>query len=141
MSIGGTDVVLLAPKGESIADAILHACAKHWPKADCQFQDANEEALHPLSDSWVWTVGAGRREFSVYRDAAAVASWREFGASKKNANTMFHFIIGEPSAAEPKLVEVAMVFDKMTFCVRGFIHNLQEAFLFLMAKAPSAEAA
>jgi hypothetical protein len=132
MSIGGQDVVLRAPACESIADVILRACRKYWFPAGCRFQDAQEQQVHSFSDPWVWMVGTSRNEFSVYQDDVAVASWRERGATKQNANTMFHFIIGEPLAEEPSLIEVAMIFDKLTPDVRAFVSNLQDDFLFLL---------
>jgi hypothetical protein len=141
MSIGGRDIVFLAPGNESIADAILRVCRRHWLPATCLFQDAQEQQVRPFSDTWVWMVGTSRKEFSVYRDESAVVSWREEGATKQNANTMFHFIIGEQSAEKPSFVEVAMVFDKFTPKVRTFIENLRESFQSLMVQTPRPEAA
>jgi hypothetical protein len=141
MSIGGVDVVLLAPATECIGDVIVRACRGFWPNRECVFRDAHEHATHPLSDPWVWTVGVAQNEFSVYRDAAAAASWKEHGAVKSNANTMFHFIIGEPMAGEPSLIEVAMIFDKLTRAVRAFVSELQNGFLSLKAQVSEREAA
>lgn len=120
------DVVLLAPTSGYIGDVIVRACRRFWPGGECVFQDAQEHATRPLSDRWVWTVGVTRNEFSVYRDAAAAASWRKKGGVKSNANTMFHFIVGgEPVRGD--LVEIAMIFDKLTPDVRAFIKELQHA--------------
>lgn len=128
MCIGGMDIVLLAPATECIGDLIVRACRRYWPKGECVFQDAHEHATHSLSDRWVWTVGVTRNEFSVYRDAAAAASWKEKGAIKSNANTMFHFIVGD-EMVDGGFVEIAMVFDRSTSDVRAFIKELQNALL------------
>ena len=128
MSIGGTDVVLLAPATECIGDIIVRACRRFWPGGECVFQDAQEHAVRLLSDRWVWTVGVARNEFSVYKDAAAAGLWKEKGGVKSNANTMFHFIVGDEKI-NGDFVEIAMIFDKLTPDLRAFIKELRNALL------------
>ena len=120
--------MLLAPATESVADVILRACQAYWSQGECVFQDGGEYVTHPFSDRWVWTVGANRKEFSVYRNTAAAEAWKEKRAVRSNANTMFHFILGN-EVTDGGLVEVAMIFDKFTPEVRAFIKELQTALL------------
>jgi hypothetical protein len=133
---GGLDVLLLAPAGECIADAIFRACRFHWREFDCVFQDASEARTYSFTDPWVWTVGAARTDFFVFRNQEAADSWEKNGAVKENRNMMFHFLIGGAGASGPELVEVAVVFDRFTPEVRSFIAQLQTSFLALMPQVP-----
>jgi hypothetical protein len=128
MSIGGIDVVLLAPAGQCLGDMILRDCLRHWPKEKPFFQDALETQVHPFDDPWVWTVGTTSKEFMVYRNQEAVRAWEE-GPTSANTNTMFHFIIGDVKPSEPGDVEVCLVCDKLTRDVKRFIANLTATFL------------
>lgn len=137
----GFDVLLLAPARECLGDVILHACRQHWPGHDCVFQDVDEVETHAFSKPWVWTAGTARQEFFVYRDQAAAASWTEDGAVPENRNTMFHFLIGAPLKDRPDLVEVTVVFDRLTPEVRRFLKGLQAGFQSLGTPLPWEEAA
>jgi hypothetical protein len=141
MSFGGDDVVLLAPAGECIADIILRVCGRYWGGQGCIFQDVRQPDSHPFSDPWVWKVGTASKDFFVYRSRQDADSWETDGAVKGNANTMFQFIIGDVSETDPRLVEVAVVFDSLTPQVKGFINNLKNGFLSLMIHTPMQEAA
>jgi hypothetical protein len=136
MSIGGVDIVLLAPAGQGIGDLFVRACRRHWSGNECFFQRAGERAVHSLRDPWVWRVGTASKEFFVYKDRAAASSWATEGLTRDNANTMFHFIIGEPGPEDPKTVEVAFVCDRLTPEVKGFLTDLKTA---LLAGFPSWE--
>jgi hypothetical protein len=129
MTVGGIDTVLLAPAGECVGDLVLRACCRHWDRWKCIFQDGNDQATHSLDEAWVWEVGTASKEFFVYRDRAAAESWNTDGATAANANTMFHFIIGEPRPGDPNTVEVAFVCDKLTREVKDFIADLKTTFL------------
>jgi hypothetical protein len=129
MSVGGIDIVLLAPANECLTDMILRACRRHWPNEKSYFQDANDENhVYSLDNSWVWKVGTTSKEFFVYRNEAAVKSWEE-GPTPANTNTMFHFIIGDANPSEPGEVEVCLVCDKLTRDVKRFIDDLTDTFL------------
>ena len=129
--LGGYDVLLLAPSGECIADAILRACRSHWQGSVCVFQNTEETTEHLFSDPWVWNVGTSSRDFFVYRDQDAAASWEEHGAVKENRNTMFQFLIGDSLDDTPEWVEVAVVFDSYTPIMKRFIKKLHSGFLAL----------
>ena len=135
MSIGGIDIVLLAPAKECVGDLILRVCCRHWNGRKCQFQDANDTNIRPLDDPWVWQVGTASKEFFVFRDPAAAESWGKEGAIPANANTMFHFIIGEPKADPPSTVEVGFVCDKLTTSVKDLLAELKAAFLAVIGGA------
>lgn len=128
MCIGGIDIVLHAPASENAGDAILRACRIYWPESDCVFQDARVHAWRAFSDPWVWIVGTHCKEFSVYRDFAAVDSWKAHGAIQGNTNTMLHFIIGEPKSPAAETVEVAVVFDALTKSMERFLNDLHASF-------------
>ncbi len=141
MMLGGDDELFLAPAGECIADIILRACRLHWRESSCVFEVADGETLYPLSDPWVWTVGTASREFFVYRSQEDADLWGLDGSLPTNVNTMFHFLIGEPSVNTPRFVEVAFAFDKRTAAITRFIKDLRSYFLSLMTQTPSPEAA
>jgi hypothetical protein len=129
MSIGGIDVVLIAPADECLGDMILRACRRHWPKERPFFQDAmDENHVYSLDDPWVWKVGTKSKEFFVYQNEEAVRSWED-GPTSANANTMFHFIIGEVNSSEAGDVEVCLVCDKMTRSVKHFVADLTVTFV------------
>ncbi len=133
--------MLLASATECIGDVLVRACREFWPNRECLFQDAHEHVTHPLSDSWVWTVGVARNEFSIYRDEAAAASWEAKGAVKSNANMMIHFIIGDPLLDDPRVAEVAVIFDKWTPEIRRLLRDLKTSLVSTPSQAPTAEAA
>jgi hypothetical protein len=138
---GGVDVLMMAPADECVGDIILRVCRRHWEGSDCVFQDASESQTHSFSEQWVWEVGSSRKDFFVYRDQAAAVSWGAKGAVKENANTMFHFLIGDRLPAERRLLEVAVVFDKFDPAVRRFLKELQTAFLSAIPRMAVEEAA
>jgi hypothetical protein len=135
MMLFGYDVLLLAPAGECIADIILRACRQHWRDCPCVFEDAEGDRTVPLTDPWVWKVGTARREFFVYRSQRDADSWDAEGAVPPNANTMFHFLIGD-RVANGRFVEVAFVFDKLTPAIRQLIKELRSSFLALSIRLP-----
>jgi hypothetical protein len=141
MMIGGDDELLLAPANECIADVILRMCRLHWRGSPCVFEDANSDHTYPLSDPWVWKVGTTSREFFVYRSQADADLWEKEGAVPINVNTMFHFMIGDSMAADPRFVEVGFAFDKRTTEIRRFIEDLRSCFLSAMTQTPMPEAA
>jgi hypothetical protein len=119
MPLGGVHVVLPAPAGECLGDIILRACRWHWPGERCFFQDAeDEDHVYPLDDPWVWTTGAASKEFFIYKNEEAVKAWTD-GPTRSNANTMLHFLIGEP---------LAVVCDKITPDIRHLIDALRTSF-------------
>jgi hypothetical protein len=124
MSIGGVDTILLAPARECIAELLLRACQQHWQGQTWVIQDGDEEDFHLLDDPWVWRVGTQSKEFFVYRDRAAAESWKE-GPTPANANTMFHFIIGEALATNPGVREVVVICDDLTPEVQRFLASLK----------------
>jgi hypothetical protein len=135
MSIGGHDLLMRAPAHACLGDVILRACRRYWGRDICIFQDANDLSWQPFTDPWVWNVGAASKEFFVYQNEEAARRWQTEGATKKNANTMFHFLIGEPetlSADSVTLVhsvEVDLVCDKVTPSVRSLVQELEDGFL------------
>jgi hypothetical protein len=129
MCIGGVDVLLQARTGDCIADVILRACSKLWEHDKPYFQDAGSTEIHALSDPWVWRVGTASREFMVYKDRRAVEQWRIEGATRRNENTMLHFLIGGHEATPPGIVEVALVCDRLTPAIRQLARELQTSFL------------
>jgi hypothetical protein len=141
MYIGGIDVLLQAPAGECIADMMLRACRQLWAESEPCFQDGEATEVHSFKDPWVWRVGTSSREFFVYRSRADADSWEAEGAVPTNANTMLHFLIGEPLPDDPRLVEVAVVFDKWTPEVRQLLQDLNTRFVSTPAPLPMPEAA
>jgi hypothetical protein len=141
MDIGGIDVLLRAPAGECLADMMLRACRQLWADSEPCFQDGESAEVRSLNDPWVWRVGTASREFFVYRSRADAASWGAEGAVPANANTMLHFLIGGPVPDDPRLVEVAVVFDKWTPEVRRLIGDLKTRFVSAPAQVQTAEAA
>lgn len=130
MSIGGINVVLLAPARECVGDMILRACRRHWTNERCFFQAADDEVhVYPLDDPWVWTMGTANREFFVYQNEDAVQAWEAEGAIPSNCNTMLHFLIGDINPSDPSMVEVCLVCDKLTADIRNLIADLETAFL------------
>lgn len=141
MSVGGIDIVLPAPANPRLGDVIVYACRRHWPRERCYFQDALvEDEVHPLDDPWVWTVGTTSREFFVYQNRKAVKSWED-GPTPKNVNTMLHFLVGEPLASDPSLVEVSLVCDKITPDIRRLVEDLRTSFSALVEEDLMQEAA
>ncbi len=129
MPLGGLDAILIAPTGECVGDLILRVCRRFWPDESSCFQDALDEVnVFRLDDPWVWLKGTSSKEFFVYRDEEAVSAWED-GPTCNNANTMFHFIIGDPLPSDPRFVEVAFAFDKHTPEVGRFIRDLTSCFL------------
>jgi hypothetical protein len=141
MHIGGIDVLLHAPAGECVADMMLRACRQLWADSEPWFQDGESTDVHSFSDPWVWRVGTASREFFVYRSREDAASWETDGAVPANANTMLHFLIGDPVANDPRFVEVAVVFDKWTPEIRRLIRDLETRFASTPAQATIPEAA
>jgi hypothetical protein len=141
MCIGGIDVLLYAPAGECIADMMLRACRELWADGEPCFQAGDATEIRSLNDPWVWRVGTTSREFFVYRSRADADSWEAKGAVPANANTMLHFLIGDPVPDDSRLVEVAVVFDKWTPEVRRLIQDLETRFVSTPAQTQAAEAA
>lgn len=129
MDIGGIDVMLQARAGDCIADMILRACRQLWGRSNPCFQDGESTEVHSLDDPWVWRFGTTSREFFVYRSRADADSWETEGAVPANSNTMLHFLIGDPTLDDSRLVEVAIVFDKWTPEIRRLIEDLKTRFL------------
>jgi hypothetical protein len=141
MDIRGIDVLLHAPVGERIADMMLRACRELWADSEPCFQDGDATDVHSFSDPWVWRVGTTSREFFVYRSRRDADSWATDGAVRANANTMFHFLIGDPVPNDPWSVQVAVVFDKWTPEVRHLIQDLENRFASTPVQVPATEAA
>lgn len=141
MTIGGDDELFLAPAGECLADLILRMCRLHWRDSPCVFEDADSVRTYSLSDPWVWKIGTTSREFFVYRSQKDADLWEKEGAVDANANTMFHFMIGNPLPNDPRFVEVGFAFDKRTAEIRRFIQDLRSCFLSTMTQTPMPEAA
>jgi hypothetical protein len=141
MDIGGIDVLLRARAGECIADMMLRACRELWGDSKPCFQDGESTEVLSLNEPWVWRVGTSSREFFVYRSRADADSWEADGAVSANANTMLHFLIGDPMPEDPRLVEVAVVFDKWTPEIRRLIADLKTRFVSTPAQVRMAEAA
>jgi hypothetical protein len=129
MCIGGFDLLMRAPAHACIGDVILHACRRYWSDDISIFQDVNDTSWQPLTDPWVWNVGAASKEFFIFQNEEAARRWHEEGATAKNANTMFHFLVGEPEPASAKCVEVDLVCDKVTPSVRSLVQELEAGFL------------
>jgi hypothetical protein len=133
MCIGGIDVVLIAPARESVGDLILRACRRLWPGEICYFQEVTDEKrVYPFTDPWVWRKGTATNEFFVYQNEDAVKAWED-GPTRRNVNTMVHFIIGEPDPATGETREVAVVFDKWTHPIKTFLGDLEHGFLSALA--------
>jgi len=120
---------------------MLRACRQLWADSEPYFQDGESTEIHSLNDPWVWRVGTVSREFFVYRSRADAGSWKAEGAVPANANTMLHFLIGDPAPDDPRLVEVAVVLDKWTPEIRRLIEDLKTRFLSSPAHFQRAEAA
>ena len=140
MSIGGVDVLLLAPAAQSLGDIILRVCRWHWPEGRCIFQEVEEIPWYPLDNGRVWQVGVRSRDFFVYKDEEAVAAWAD-GPTRSNVNTMLHFIIGDPLPDRPQIVEVALVCDRITPDVRRLGDDLSRRFAELIDVTTLKEAA
>jgi hypothetical protein len=140
MSVGGVDILLLAPAQECVADLILRACQRHWHGSECHFQHADQAEAHSLREAWVWTRGTASREFFVYRDRQAFSDWGLHGAVRSNQNSMFHFLIGSAVPASG-LVEVTLVCDRLTGEVKQLVGDLRNSFLDGAADAGYREAA
>lgn len=138
MSIGGTDVVLRAPRHQPLGDVILRTCRRHWP--DCVFQDAGEEQIHSLQESIVWNRGVASKEFFVYRDRAAAEKWNVEGASPANAETMLYFIIDD-AGNDTKFLEVTAVCDNLSPMMKQVVRDLGGSFQDLVQIASIVEAA
>ena len=64
--------------------------------------------------------------------------WHSYTADR---NTMLHFLIGDPAPDDPRLVEVAVVFDKWSPEARRLIGDLRTRFISAPAQAQVTEAA
>ena len=133
MHVGGIDILLYAPAGECIVDVLLRACKELWRGSEVCFQDGGSTEVRSLNDPWVWRVGTTSREFFVYRGSADADLWRAEGAVPANANTMFHFLIGD-AVADGRFLEVDLVVDKRTPAVRRFVQELRSSFLTLTTR-------
>ncbi len=126
MIVGGSDIVIEAPPGVSLANLILEYVRLLWP--DSWFQDANEDEALPIGDRRVSIRGGRSREFFIYRDRAAVGDWGREGATPSNMNTMLYFILEAKSAGEDELQEFTMVCGERTAEVEQFARDLDRSF-------------
>jgi hypothetical protein len=130
MSIGGTDIVLLAPADVPIADLVLRICRRFWP--NCVFQEANSAAVHKLDEVMLWLRLTGCNEFFIYHDSDAADTWTTHGSTSINLNNMLHFILSEQPRAN--LVEVTLVCDVLTDELRMLIDSLKSGFQDLLIR-------
>lgn len=128
MSIGGYDILLLAPSDEAVGDVILRTTWRHWP--DCVFQAANDEKVHRLNEPWVWQVGTAQSEFFIYRNKHAADRWEAEGATRRNLETMLYFLV-KRNSDDSTICFVTLVCGKVTGSVRKLVEELQTGFLSL----------
>ena len=124
MSVGRSDIILLAPAHEGVGDAILRVCQRHWPH--CVFQDCNETKVRSLAETSVWEAGVASHEFFVFRDLAAVDRWDSQGASEEDINSMLHFLVVDMPAE--RMHEVTVVCDRVTSEIKTVLADLRAAF-------------
>jgi hypothetical protein len=126
MSIGGIDAVIDSPPGVPVSDYILLRVAYLWPES-C-FQDADEDECRPVAHHSTKVRARRTREFFVYRDRAAAASWKSYGATEANSNTMLHFLIDDDPVDMDRPRHVTLVFDERTEQVEQLIRDIATGF-------------
>lgn len=82
--IGGRDIVVDGRTTPNDGTVVIETFRRMWPAL--VVQDANQPS--PTE-----TPAFDAREFFVYRDQEAFASWREHGATSENADRLIHVII------------------------------------------------
>ncbi len=91
--IGGRDIVLPGATEADEAKLIIDILRPRWP--NLVVQDANSDV--PYSHEELEGHPVQLREFFVYRDQTAFASWVKDGATDDNSDSLLHMII-EPDA-------------------------------------------
>jgi hypothetical protein len=122
MTIGGTDIVLDAPPGVPVAAILLRLLKSFWPEA--VFQDQNEQKWYPLDHPRVTALGGQSTDFLIFRDEAAARSWDRFGLTRKNANHMLNFIIGNSQEDSTKPIQFTLVCNERTPELNQLINDI-----------------
>lgn len=137
MDIGGIDIILDVPPRVRAVVLILDRVARLWPNS--LFVDAEGTEPRPISDAWVRIHGEACREFLIYRDHAALESWRRDGAVDANANAMLHFLLDEVDNAPDGLRELTIVCDERDAMIDRLVSDLELDFGVDQAPASAAK--
>jgi hypothetical protein len=123
MTIGGTDVILAAPRATFDTRRILEVVQQEWPTA--VFEDAESDRTSPVRDLVAAPDVPDSREFFLYQDEASARSWDEEGLTSANANTMIHVLIRDiPTSSDD--VELTFVVDHLEGKMATLIRRLRE---------------
>src|SRR5712692_7371659 len=117
MNIGGTDVILAAPRKSFDARRILEVVQGEWPAA--VFEDAEAEGTRPVRDLISGLDTLGSREFFLFKDDGSAKSWDDEGLTAANANKMIHVLVRD-IAGSPDEIELTFVVDRL----KGKMANL-----------------
>lgn len=124
MIVGGNDISFEVTPGTPIAALVLESARRYWPES--QFQDAEKDDVHPIQDDWVLNHGSRSQEFFIYRDLAAVESWKRWGATPANLNKMLYVIIGTCPRETRMPWELTLVCGRQTKRLQRFITELKK---------------
>jgi len=123
MNIGGTDVILAAPRATFDIRRILEVVQTEWP--DAVFEDAEADGTRPLQKLVARHERVDSCEFFLFRDEASARSWDEEGLTTANANKMLHVLIRDiPSSSDE--IELTLVVDRLKGKMATLIGRLRE---------------
>src|SRR5688572_4002488 len=91
--VGGTDVLFETTRQGFAVGPLLEAAIDVWP--DGLFQDAEGEAVRPLTAALADQKVRDVREFFVYKDRSSADSWNKEGWTEQHGNDLVHFLIVE----------------------------------------------
>jgi hypothetical protein len=126
MEIGGVDIIIPVPPNVPVVGLVLERLRRLWPESI--FNDAEGEEHHGISDPWVGLHGEDSREFLVYRDKDALATWERHGADPDHPNSLLHFIVDEAAGVEDGSQELTIVCDERSPEIERFIADLELRF-------------
>jgi hypothetical protein len=123
MKIGGTDVILLAPRATFDSRHILEVVHGQWP--DAVFEDAEAEGSRPVHELVGGRETVESHEFFLYTDEASAKSWDEHGLTAANANKMIHVLIRDIPGSSGE-IELTFVVDRLKGKMATLIQRLSE---------------
>lgn len=109
--VSGTDVIFETARQGFEVLPLLDAVLVVWP--DGLLQNAEDDAVHRLTDVLTGQTVSVSREFFVYKDQATADSWARDGWTEEHANDMAHFLIVE-DAARPEMLQLTLVIGSVT---------------------------
>jgi hypothetical protein len=126
MEIGGVDIILPVPPNVPVVGLVLDRLRRLWPES--LFIDAEGEEHHGIGDPWVDLHGEDSREFLVYKNKDALASWKQHGEDPGSPNSLLHFIVDEAAGADDGSQELTIVCDERTPEIERFVADLELGF-------------